>query len=42
VNGDHLPDREEMCFLLEKENFVIKNIIDNSEIYCYVAYKGEF
>lgn len=42
VNGDHLPDREEMCFLLEKENFVIKNIIDNDEIYCYVACKGEF
>lgn len=42
VNGDHLPDREEMCFLLEKENFVIKTIIDNSEIYCYTACKGEF
>jgi len=39
VNGDHLPDREEMCFLLEKEHFAVKNVIDNSEIYCYVAVK---
>lgn len=39
VNEDHLPDREEMCLLLEKEHFVVKNIIDNNEIYCYVAVK---
>jgi ubiquinone/menaquinone biosynthesis C-methylase UbiE len=39
VSEDYLPDREEMSFLLEKQDFIIKNIIDNDEIYCYVAEK---
>ncbi|HPZ09269.1 MAG TPA: methyltransferase domain-containing protein [Candidatus Eremiobacteraeota bacterium] len=40
VSKDYLPSGEEMCLLLEKQKFVIKDIIDNNEIYCFTAEKG--
>ena len=39
VCRDYLPDRDELSSILTGENFKVKNIIDNDEMYCFSAVK---